>query len=105
MAHSLNKECMATRTEVDNTLAIRLRHADGVSCIYLYHLMKYHTAVARCRTNSTKQQSIILLIFMLVLLACTLNKELNLSLHMYYCSYCLSFVIYLYIKHDLTFDH
>ena len=51
-------------------------YADGVPCIYLYYLMKYHTAVARCRTNSTKQ-SIILLIFMLVVLACTLNKELN----------------------------
>ena len=63
---------LLTRTEVVNALTIRLRHADGVPCIYLCHFMKYYIAVARCRTNSTKQQSIILLIFMLELRACTL---------------------------------
>ena len=78
MAHSFNKEPtpepedaddtsddppqpLPTRTEVDNALAILLRHAEGtngMTCTDLDNIMKYHTAVTRCRTNNTKQQSI-----------------------------------------------
>ena len=89
MVYFFNKECMATVNthRGGQCLAILLRHAESTNCATcsdLDHLMKYHTAVARCRkiipNNSPSCHFLhsgilyIWMIFMLLLLNCLYIK-------------------------------